>query len=222
VGDGRSIPRPQEARVVKPLPTEPPEHVTDPAKCWGRSKRTKKQCGKHPIPGSRHCGNHAGSPKARAHAEVRVELAKWTLGTPDIDPAQTLLQLLAQSRTRVEQYATRLAQLVDEHGGDLAEAMVSDQYVMSDSGHLQKVGEYIRGLAQLEADERDRCANFARLAIAAGIAERQVRLAEQQGALMATFMRAVLGDAELGLSPEQRSKVPMVMQRHLQALPAAG
>lgn len=207
---------------MRPLPTEPPEHVTNPAKCWGRSKRTKKQCGKDPIPGARHCNNHAGSPKARAHAEVRVELARWTLGTPDVDPAQTLLRLLSQSATRVEQYSTRLAQLVDEHGGDLAEAMVSDSYVMSDSGHLQKVGEYIRGLAQLEADERDRCANFSRLAIAAGIAERQIKLAEQQGALMAQFMRAVLGDAELELTPEQRAKVPAVMNRHLAALPAAG
>lgn len=205
-----------------PLPTTPPKHATDPAKCWGISKRSEQQCRKAPLHGSRYCRNHAGNGQARAAAAVRAELAKWTLGTDNIDPAKTLLQLLSQSKTRVEQYATRLAQLVDEHGGDLAEAMVDESYVMSESGALQKVGEYIRGLATLEAQERDRCANFARLAIGAGIAERQVRLAEQQGALMATFMRAVLGDPALALSAEQRAAIPAVMNRHLAALPAAG
>lgn len=200
---------------------EPPEHATDPIKCWGKN-RQGVQCGKHPIAGSRYCRNHAGGPQARANAAVRAELARWTLTVEDVDPAATLLQLLAQSRRRVEEYSTRLAHLVDEHGGDLAEAMVADQFIMSDSGHLQKVGEYIRGLATLEAAERDRCANFAQLAIRAGIAERQVRLAEQQGALMATFMRAVLSDPALALTPEQRAAVPGVMGRHLQALPSAG
>lgn len=203
-------------------PRTPPDHVTDPVKCWGTRKRTDIQCGRYPMPGSRYCKNHAGNGQARAMAAVRVELARWTLNTDDIDPAKTLLQLLAQSRRRVDDYAERLAHLVDEHGGDIAEAMVSESYVMNDQGHLQKVGEYIRGLATLEAQERDRCANFARLAIGAGIAERQVRIAEQQGAMMATFMRAVLGDEALGLTAEQRAAAPAVMARHLQALPAAG
>lgn len=203
-------------------PRTPPDHVTDPTKCWGRSKRSHKQCGKWPLHGARHCKVHAGDNQARAMAAVRAELQRWTLNTDDIDPAKTLLQLLAQSRRRVDQYAERLALLVDEHGGDIAEAMVAESFIMNDQGHLQKVGEYIRGLATLEAAERDRCANFARLAIGAGIAERQVRLAEQQGALMARFLRAVLGDPDLQLTPEQRAKAPAVMARHLQALPAAG
>jgi hypothetical protein len=41
-------------------------------------------------------------------------------------------------------------------------------------------GEAIRGLADLEAKERERCANFATKAIAAGLAERTVRIAERQ------------------------------------------
>jgi hypothetical protein len=38
--------------------------------------------------------------------------------------------------------------------------------------------EAVRGLADLEAKERERCANFATKAIAAGLAERTVRVAE--------------------------------------------
>lgn len=199
---------------------EPPAHVTDPAKCWGKSKRSQEQCGRDPKPGSRNCHYHAGGPQAHANADIRAELARWTLGTDDIDPAATLLQLLAQSRARVQRYSERLAHLVDEHGGDLAEAMVGESYVMNDSGHLQKVGEYIRGLAQLEAGERDRCARFAELAIRAGIAERQIKIAEQTGAMIAGVLRAVLGDGRLALTAEQRAAVPALVREHLQLLPA--
>jgi hypothetical protein len=53
-------------------------------------------------------------------------------------------------------------------------------------------GEAIRGLADLEAKERERCANFASKAVAAGLAERTVRIAERQGQLMVEMVQAVL------------------------------
>lgn len=199
---------------------EPPTHVTDPVKCWGKSKARKEQCRKDPLAGSHYCRFHAGNGQARAKAAMVAEVARWTLGSDDVDPAHTLLQLLAQSKIRVDDYATRLVQFVDEHGGDLAAAMVDEQLVMSETGALQKVGEYIRGLATLEANERDRCAKFASLALQAGVAERQVRLAEQHGAMMATVLRMALGDPELALSAEQRAAIPAVMRRHLELLPA--
>lgn len=46
-------------------------------------------------------------------------------------------------------------------------------------------GEALRGLTQLEAQERDRCVKYAKTAHDMGIADAQVRLAEQQGALLA-------------------------------------
>lgn len=199
----------------------PPEHVTNHTKCWGSSRRNDgRQCRNDPLPGSTKCRMHIGNKKARANAAVRAELSRWSLGTADIDPAETLLRLLSQSRARVEMYAARLETQVVEHGGDIVAAMVADSYVVSDSGALQKVGEYIRGLAQLEADERDRCAQFARLAIAAGLAERQVRVAEQQGAMIASLLRAVLSDPTLQLTDAQRAVVPAVMRQHLSLAPA--
>lgn len=94
-------------------------------------------------------------------------------------------------------------------------ALVGQTYADTKNGDLYATGEAIRGLAQLEAAERDRCANFAAKAIAAGLAERHVRLAEQQGALIAEVLRAVLDDPELGLTPEQRRAMPHVARRHL-------
>jgi hypothetical protein len=55
----------------------------------------------------------------------------------------------------------------------------------------------------LEAKERDRCANFATKANAAGLAERTVRVAERQGQLMVEMVQAAL--REVDLSPEQAS-----------------
>lgn len=94
-------------------------------------------------------------------------------------------------------------------------ALVGNTYDAASNGEVYATGEAIRGLAQLEATERDRCATFAAKAIAAGLAERQVRLAEKHGALIADVLRAVLGDPELGLTTEQRKKAPGVARRHL-------
>lgn len=85
---------------------------------------------------------------------------------------------------------------------------------MSDTGALQKVGEYIRGLASLENQERDRAAKYSDLAIRAGLAERQVRLAEKQGALIEQVRTAVFED--IGLSPVQRRAAPDAIRRALQ------
>jgi hypothetical protein len=97
-------------------------------------------------------------------------------------------------------------------------SLVGNTYSASNSGALYATGEAIRGLAKLEADERDRCAGFAAKAVAAGLAERSVRLAEKQGAMIAEVLRAVLGDPALALSEEQRAAAPDTIRRHLTLL----
>ena len=92
-------------------------------------------------------------------------------------------------------------------------ALVGNTYGAAKDVGVYVTGEAIRGLADLEAKERERCANFATKAVAAGLAERQVRLAERQGELLAQVIRGVLD--ELGLSAEQKQLVPEVVRRHL-------
>ena len=93
--------------------------------------------------------------------------------------------------------------------------LVGDSYTTTPDGDVVKTGEYIRALIQLEADERDRCANFSRLALAAGLAERTVRQAERAGELIAQMLTAVMDDSELGFSAAQRAALPNVLRRHL-------
>jgi hypothetical protein len=53
-------------------------------------------------------------------------------------------------------------------------------------------------------------------ALKAGVEERFVKLAESQGALLASVIKAILGD--LDLTPEQAAKAPDVAARHLRAV----
>ncbi|WP_169165117.1 hypothetical protein [Cellulomonas taurus] len=68
----------------------------------------------------------------------------------------------------------------------------------------------------LYAKERAHLVVVCREAIKAGVEERRVRLAEQQGELVAGAIRAILAD--LGLTPEQQAKVSEVVPRHLRLL----
>lgn len=177
-------------------------------RCTGR-KNNGEPCRGWRVPGSDKCRRHLPNPIARANAAVRAEVMAWGLGSPDVDPGETLLKLVSQSATRAQRYATELEELVAE-SPSLRAALVAQAY-----GEFGPTGEYVRGLAQLEAAERDRCAAFCAKAIAAGLAERQVRLAERQGALIAEVLRAVLDDPELGLTETQRRAMPHVARRHL-------
>jgi hypothetical protein len=88
-------------------------------------------------------------------------------------------------------------------------------------GYVYATGEAIRGLVTLEAQERDRAAGMAAKAVAAGLATRQVELAERQGALVADLIRSLLADPELGLTAAQAAAAPAVAARHLRALAGA-
>lgn len=92
-------------------------------------------------------------------------------------------------------------------------ALIGYQYSATKDGDVYATGQAVLGLARLEAEERDRCASFAAKAVAAGLAERQVRLAEQQGVQMAGVFRRVLD--QLGLSVEQRALVPDLLRREI-------
>jgi hypothetical protein len=155
-----------------------------------------RPCERPAIAGGKVCPAHGGkAPRVKAKAAVIAEVMRWGLGDTKVDPGETLLRLVSQSAARAERYAAELEQFVEQHGGDLAAALVGDTLVLDKDGGTVKVGEYVRGLAQLEAAERDRCANMATKAIAAGLAERQVRLAERQAEVLAELIEAALAGA---------------------------
>lgn len=99
-------------------------------------------------------------------------------------------------------------------------ALVGNTYGAAKDVGVYVTGEAIRGLADLEAKERERCANFATKAVAAGLAERTVRVAERQGQLMVEMVQAAL--REVDLSPEQAAAFKAALARQARELTAAG
>lgn len=178
------------------------------ARCTGH-RNDGEPCKGWRVPGSDKCRRHLPNPKARANAAVRAEVISWGLGDVHVDPGEVLLRLVSQSARRAEDYAAELERHVAE-SPSLREALVAQAY-----GEFGPVGEYVRGLVALESQERDRCAAMAAKAIAAGLATRQVELAERMGQQMSEVLRAVLADPSLGLSAQQQSAVPGLVRRHL-------
>jgi hypothetical protein len=70
--------------------------------------------------------------------------------------------------------------------------------------------------ADLYFRERRHLVDVCAAALKAGVEERFVKLAESQGALLASVIKAILGD--LDLTPEQAAKAPDVAARHLRAV----
>lgn len=186
--------------------------------CTGTTKSSGERCKKQAIEGGTVCRFHGGAaPQVKARAAVRAEVLSWRLGDAVDDPGEVLLKLVTQSRMRADAYAAEidakvtLGQEQEGHSFSLSGILIGDTY--GEFGN--KTGEYIRGLVQLEAQERDRLAGFAAKAIAAGLAERQVRLAERQGELLALVMAAIITDPRLALSEVQRKAMPDVVRAQL-------
>jgi hypothetical protein len=64
----------------------------------------------------------------------------------------------------------------------------------------------------------DQAARHSKLALDAGVAERQVRIVEMQAQLLAQAIRGILGG--LGLTPEQQAKAPELVRTHMLAIDA--
>lgn len=152
-------------------------------------------CGNRPSRGATVCQKHgAKAPQVARKALVRAELMDWGLNDETVDPGLTLLHLVAQSRRR----AIRLSGLLeDEFADKQVAALVGVAY--NEDG--KKSGEYMKGLAILEAQERDRCARFAHLAHSAGIAADQLKLAESFGSQIIDVLRVAL--TKLGHDPDE-------------------
>jgi hypothetical protein len=152
-----------------------------------------------------------------AKAIVRAEVAKWGLQDITEDPGEVLLRLVTQSSRRAALYASLLEEQYERAAaGEETSTLPSRIGVLiGRKFSLTRDGEAIRGLVELEMRERDLCGSFASKAIAAGLAERQVRIAERMGGVIAEVLRAVLADPALGLTPAQLAQAPDVFRSHL-------
>jgi hypothetical protein len=185
--------------------------MTDTPRCGARTRNAGKPCAQPPVPGATRCRFHGGAaPQVKAAAERRLQEAEAqravaTFGLPrEIDPRDALLEEVYRTAGAVDWLWTKVRELEPE-------AAVWGLVERTDDGEKHKAVPNI--WYDLWARERRHLTEVCRVALQAGVEERKVRLAEQQGALLAGVIQAILGD--LNLTAEQQRLVPEVVPRHL-------
>lgn len=156
--------------------------------CSAHSVRTGQPCRAWAVTGATVCVAHGGAaPQVKAAAEARVGLASAqravaTLGlSREIEPHQALVEELWRAAGLVE-WVSRIVAGLD------AEAEISAWF-------------------NLYQAERDRMVRAARAAINAGVAEREIALAEEQGRIIAQVLERSLVDLGLNVADQRTREV---------------
>jgi hypothetical protein len=198
----------------------PPETPPEPRRCKARSRKNNgEQCRKPPMHGQDVCGTHGGkAPRAlaaaeRRMAEVRAAKAVATFGLPrEINPRDALLEEVYRTAGAIDWLHSQILELEarDVIWGVTEEvSKTATEYEGVDTTHAASINVWV----ELWQKERKHLVDVSKAALGAGIEERRVKLAEQQGALLAGVIKAVLGDLEL--TPEQAARAPRVVADRL-------
>lgn len=157
---------------------------------WGTEHPGAGRCKLHggSTPTGQTAGRQALARKALATAAVGIPLSRVE---PAGDPADTLARVMGLLRRVVDHLGDAAGEPTDEAG------MLSPRW--------QAWRDSVRELRTV-----------AKLAIDAGVEERRVKLAEEQGRQLAEVIRRILAD--LDLTPEQQARVPVVVPRRLREM----
>jgi hypothetical protein len=207
-------------------------YVPDERRCVARYSRNNQEgkaglrCTSYAMKGQTICGLHGGkaahnrAAAARRLAEERArELVetygrkiKTTATEALLDEVQWTAGHVAWLRERVQEIEQ--GELTNSGEQPLIWSRTRRKTGGDDWGETEEATASI--WLKLYQQERSHLVRVCAEAIKAGIEERRVRLAEQQGQLVAQVIRAVLDD--LNLSAEQLQRVPDIVPRHLRAL----
>lgn len=184
-------------------------------------RRNGDQCGNHAIKGAEVCRMHGGSiPAVKAKAAQRVAeekaAAKMRLfaAPVEIDPAQALLELVQWTAGEVRYWRAEVHRISEDDPDNLTWGKTREKSGGDDFGTTEEAGPPV-AYRMLESAQ-DRLAKYAAAALRAGVEERRVKLAEDQGALVAQVIRRILD--RLDLAEWQTELVSTVVPEELRAL----
>jgi hypothetical protein len=196
----------------------------DRQRCGAKLRGKGAACRKWPVKGGLRCELHGGAaPQAKAAAEVRQVKAAaeaeaermLELAGVERDPIEHLLYELHRS-TAVEAVWGSLVAKLDEAEREIdraehptsARGLLAAKY--SGEGGFEAI---VHPFVVMWNAERDRHAKLAKMAIDAGVADRQVRLAERQGEMVGELLRIALRAA--GVTGEQERTAYGAVRNHL-------
>lgn len=183
----------QPAKVVQAGPAP---------KCGALGKRNGKPC-KNPRgfrtdhPGVGNCYLHLGNTKNGKKAAAREWAAQLGVRLSQVGPVDVAAQL--------------------NHA--LYRSMVLTSFFEQQFLDAERRDAVDRVYPVWERERRHHL-DIIKAAASLGLAERELRLAEDQARLLGGVIRAILADPELGLSAGQREAAPQVVYRHLSAIEA--
>jgi hypothetical protein len=197
--------------------------------CGAWNPKRQKHCGQRAGQGTDHLGDgsckvHFGnSPNhERAAQNERARRAVATYGLPvQIDA----IVALEQEIWRTHGHVLWLTEVIQELNPDALVWGVTKRSTKTglEQGTVDTESEEqaaaINIWLELYRAERKHLLAVTSEAIRCGIAERQVKILEQQGRMFADALTAIFGDPALGLSEEQKEASRRVVSRHLHALP---
>jgi hypothetical protein len=186
------------------------------------SKNKWKICLRSAGAGTQHkgygkCSKHFGNTQASGIGAARIELGDQYAAQGDgatfggvvrVDPHDALLWLVRRTAGIVAWLDWKIQQFEN------------DDEAWQDVGVTTETGGSIRKIEavwiKMHGDERDRLARYAKLALDAGVAERQIQIAEEQGLLFANGIRQIFDRLEL--TPAQQKLAPGLVREVLLGL----
>lgn len=208
--NGGSLP-PVCGFVYKPRGNRTKVSALDLTTCYrpagsGTAHRGRGYCDFHEVWAVRETGKHSQIAAART---VAYQQARFFGAPMNIGPHEALQMEVARTAGIVAWLESKLQKLKEDGTPD---DKVLTQY-------NAKMGFVPSVWMALYQEERAKLVAVSTAAIKAGVAERRVQIAEQQGRILAHLLMNFLHDPELGLTPHQMLAGPGIVRKHLALLP---
>lgn len=224
----------------------------DPRRCHATSKQSGEQCKRWAIPGGTVCAMHGGkTPQVARAAQRRLALGEamselTKLGVPiDVEPADAMLDMVREAAGNVAFLRSRVQELDQLLAGPDGNEIIAVLGGTKGDDPLEIPGgpPAIAGrvdprnfraerhvLVVMYDEERERLVRWAKACRDAGVDERRVQLAEDQGRVLATVLRGALegalqlvasvlaGAPDLAAAVRERwhAEVPALVRHHIQ------
>jgi hypothetical protein len=190
----------------------------DEQRCTSTNKESGERCRNGHGPGGKVCGKHGGNAKQnreaadRRVAEQKARKLVATYGLPlEITPERAILDEVHRTAGHVAWLEQQIHAL---NLDDVIWGVTREKNGGEDRGTTWEAVPH--AFIKLYQTERAHLAKVSADAIRVGIEERHVKLAEQQGSMVAQAIKDILAD--LHLTAEQRALVSTIVPQRLREL----